>query len=70
MAYTGKDIKQNNEKEYCRIFNQEIDPGLCWEISNIGNDSLQLPQNLMPPCGWDEAHKICDKCPVYLEMLE
>lgn len=70
MAYIRKGEKLIDEKEYCRIFDREIDSGLCWEISNIGNDSLNLPSSLVPPCGWDEAHKICDKCPVYLEMLE
>lgn len=49
----------------CPIFGKEIANGLCWEISNIGDDTLPLPPDEIPPCGWDEAHKICDKCPWY-----
>lgn len=53
---------------YCPLFEKEIAEGLCYEISNIGNDSLNLPKELTPPCGWKEANKICNKCPVYNEM--
>ena len=52
----------------CPLFGKEIADGLCWDISNIGNDSLKLPANEVPPCGWAEAHKVCAKCPQYLEM--
>lgn len=50
---------------YCPIFGKEIALGLCFDISNIGNDSLNLPPELVPPCGWDEAYRICKKCPEY-----
>lgn len=53
---------------FCPIFNHKIAGGLCWDISNIGNDSLMLPPEKIPPCGWEAAHKICDQCPVYKEM--
>ena len=53
---------------FCPIFNHEIADGLCWDISNIGSDSLMLPPEKTPPCGWDEAHEICLKCLVYEEM--
>jgi hypothetical protein len=52
---------------FCPIFNHEIADGLCWDISNIGNDSLMLPPEKTPPCGWDEAHEICLKCQHYAD---
>lgn len=52
---------------FCPIFNHEIADGLCWDISNIGNDSLMLPPEKTPPCGWDEAYKSCLKCPHYAD---
>ena len=53
---------------FCPIFGRKIADGLCWDISNIGNDSLMLPLEKIPPCGWEKAHQICDECPVYQEM--
>lgn len=53
---------------FCPIFNHMIADGLCWDIANVGNDSLMLPPEKVPPCGWDEAYKICEKCPIYIEM--
>ena len=55
---------------FCPIFNHKIADGLCWDISNIGNDSLMLPPEKTPPCGWEKAHKICLSCHVYKEMGE
>ena len=52
---------------YCPIFDKEIDEGLCWDISNIGNDSLCLSADERPPCGWEEAYKICKACQHYAE---
>lgn len=52
----------------CPLFKKDIAYGLCWDIANVGNDSLMLPPDKIPPCGWDAAHQICDKCPVYLDM--
>lgn len=58
----------NNERRYlCPIFNREISEWLCWEISNIGDDSLKLPPHEVPPCGWDEAYRICQGRPHYAE---
>ena len=54
----------------CPIFHRQIAEGLCWDISNIGNDSLNLPPECIPPCGWDAAHRICDECPKYISMGE
>ena len=51
----------------CPIFHREISEWLCWEISNIGDDSLKLPPHEVPPCGWDEAYRICQGCPHYAE---
>lgn len=51
---------------YCPIFDKEIDEGLCWDISNIGNDSLCLSADERPPCGWEEAYKICKACQHYI----
>ena len=55
------------EKWFCPIYNREIDSGLCFEISNIGNDSLCLKGNDKPPCGWDKAHEACFKCQHYAD---
>ena len=55
-------------KVYCKLFNKKIDEGLCWDISNIGNDSLMLPPDEIPPCGWDASYEVCKKCPVYITM--
>ena len=52
---------------YCPIFHRDIDQGLCWEISNIGNDSLGLHDDEYPSCGWDKAHEICQKCQHYAD---
>ena len=61
------DLKQNNcatlKKWFCPVYGHEIDESLCWEISNIGNNSLKLSEKETPPCGWDDAHRMCDKCP-------
>lgn len=56
-----------DELWFCPIFNRKIDEGLCWEVSNIGDDSLGLHGDEYPPCGWAEAHKICDKCQHYAD---
>lgn len=63
---------KNNIPEHikCPMFSHEIDCGLCWEISNIGDDSLKLRDEEKPKCGWEEAHKICDKCPEYSKWGE
>ena len=53
---------------FCPIFRHKIADGLCWDISNIGNDSQMLPPEKTPPCSWEKAHQICLKCPVYEEM--
>lgn len=53
---------------FCKLFNREIDYGLCWDISNIGNDSLKLSPEEAPSCGWNKAHEICDNCPIYLSL--
>ena len=58
------------ERVFCKIFNREIDYGLCWDIANVGDDSLMLRNEEIPPCGWDQAHKICDKCPEYIALSE
>ena len=52
----------------CPIFRHNIADGVFGDIANIGNDSLMLPSEKTPPCGWDEAHKICNECPVYKKM--
>lgn len=52
----------------CPIFDKEIPSGLCWEICNIGNDSVILPSELKLPYSWKEANKTCNKCPVCIEM--
>lgn len=53
---------------FCPIVDHGIADGLCWEIANIGNDSLNLPPEKTPPCGWDEARQRCLNCSVYEEM--
>ena len=53
---------------FCPIFRKEIPDGQCWEIANVGNDSLSLPPDEVPPCGWDEAYRICQDCPEFLSM--
>ena len=55
-------------KVYCKLFNEKIDEGLCWDISNVGNDSLMLPPDIVPSCGWDAAYEVCKKCPVYITL--
>ena len=52
---------------YCPIFGKEICEGLCWELANlnIGDGKMQLSADEIPPCGWKEARKMCDKCPDY-----
>lgn len=55
-------------KVYCKLFQKKIDEGLCWDISNVGNDSLMLSHEDMPPCGWDAAYEVCKKCPVYITL--
>ncbi|WOC33244.1 hypothetical protein [Caproicibacterium argilliputei] len=57
--------KSEDEQAFCPIWNKKISAGLCFDISNIGNDSLNLPQKLRPPCGWRTAHEICDTCENY-----
>ena len=54
-----------DEMHECPVFGRKIDDGLCFEVANIGNDSLMLSPEETPACGWDEAHKICSKCPYY-----
>jgi len=50
---------------HCPIYGCDINEWLCWEVSNVGNDSLHLKDDESPPCGWDEANKICAKCKHY-----
>lgn len=57
--------RNEDEQVFCPIWNKKISAGLCFDISNIGNDSLNLPSKLRPPCGWQKAHDICDKCENY-----
>lgn len=66
MAFNTTPI--SDPQVFCPIFNHKIADGLCWDISNIGNDSLMLPPEETPPCSWEKAHQICLKCPVYEEM--
>lgn len=54
----------------CPLFNKKISEGLCWDISNVGNDSLKLSPEDMPPCSWDAAYEVCKKCPEYIAMSE
>ena len=65
MAFNTTPI--SDPQVFCPIFNHKIADGLCWDISNIGNDSLMLPEKT-PPCSCEKAHQICLKCPVYEEM--
>lgn len=62
--------KAIDRQVFCPIFDREIPDGLCWEIANIGNDSLKLPPDETPPCGWDEARRYCNSCPEYAAMSE
>ena len=55
------------EKWFCPVYNHKIDSGLCFEVSNIGDDTLCLKGNDKPPCNWAEAHKICLDCPRYVD---
>lgn len=50
---------------FCPIFNRKIAEGLCFDISNIGNDSLCLSKDQTPSCGWQQAHEICNNCKHY-----
>ena len=56
------------EEWFCPIYNRKIDCGLCFEVSNIGDDILCLKGDDKPPCSWEIARQICLKCPVYEEM--
>lgn len=62
-------INDNAELEgwFCPIYGREIDCGLCFDVSNIGSDSLCLKKNEKPPCSWDEARRICLKCQHYAD---
>jgi hypothetical protein len=40
---------------------------LCFEVSNIGDDTLCLKGDDKPPCNWAEAHKTCLNCPRYAD---
>ncbi len=53
---------------YCPIYGRDIPEGLCWDVANIGDNSLMLPANEKPLCGWDEAYRICKTCPEYDDM--
>ena len=53
------------EEWFCPIYNRKIDCGLCFDISNIGDDILCLKGDDKPPCSWDDAHKSCLKCQHY-----
>ena len=53
------------EEWFCPIYNRKIDCGLCFEVSNIGDDTLYLKGDDKPPCNWAEAHKTCLNCPRY-----
>ena len=66
MEFSGSRIP--DPMVYCPIFGKDISYGLCWEISNIGDDSLDLPADKRPPCGWEAAYEVCKKCPVYLSL--
>ena len=56
------------EEWFCPIYNRKIDCGLCFEVSNIGDDILCLKGDDKRPCSWEKARQICLKCPVYEEM--
>ena len=51
----------------CPIYKTKIDAGLCWEISNIGNDELKLLEKEMPPCDWKTANAYCRNCQHYTD---
>ena len=51
------------EEWFCPIYNRKIDCGLCFEVSNIGDDTLCLMGDDKQPCNWAEAHKTCLNCP-------
>lgn len=53
----------------CPVFGKKIHEGLCWDLSNLnlGKGTEQLSPGEIPPCGWQEARKICDLCPHYSE---
>lgn len=55
------------EEWFCPIYNRKIDCGLCFDISNIGDDILCLKGDDKPSCSWDEAHKSCLKCQHYAD---
>lgn len=48
---------------FCPIFNHEIADGLCWDISNIGNDSLMLPPEKNHPVGGMKLIKFAANAP-------
>lgn len=55
------------EEWFCPVYKRKIDAGLCFDVSNIGDDSLCLTGNEKPPCSWTESHKICDSCRHYTD---
>lgn len=55
------------EEWFCPIYNRKIDCGLCFEVSNIGDDTLCPKGDDKPPCNWAEAHKACLNCPRYAD---
>ena len=61
------DNTAERESWFCPIYNRRIDYGLCWEVSNIGDDSLCLKGAEKPPCSWDKAHKTCNQCQHYAD---
>ncbi len=63
----GSHIKIDEEYWFCPIYQRKIYETLCFEVSNIGSDVLQLSGDEKPPCTWEEAYKVCAVCPKYAE---
>lgn len=66
MVFRTNDTAKS-EEWFCPIYNSKIDCGLCFEVSNIGDDTLCLKGDDKPPCNWAEAHKTCLNCPRYAD---
>lgn len=63
----GSNIKIGEEYWFCPIYQREINKILCFEVSNIGGDELNLSGEDKLPCSWEEADKVCSDCPRYAE---
>lgn len=49
-----------SKKLYCPLLRKDIEVGYCWELCNIGDDSVLLPGDIVE--GWHAAQQVCREC--------